>query len=101
MGNIIIENLQGKEIEVLELRLTAEELTPTLYMKTILDGRLITVVFHNVSNLSINDLSYPFQICGFEILDNKSKGWQSSSRYTVNDFEDGKISLLCENITVL
>ena len=39
----------------------------------------------------------PYQICGFEILDNKDRGWDKSLRYTINDFEDGMIKFYCES----
>ena len=48
----------------------------------------------------MSDISYPFQICGFEILDYSSRGYQKDSRFFVNDYEDGKLSFFCENFEI-
>ncbi len=33
------------------------------------------IVFENVSKCNLSEISYPFQICGFEILDYSSRGY--------------------------
>ena len=48
----------------------------------------------------MSDISYPFQICGFEILDYSSHGYQKDSRFFVNGYEDGKLSFFCENFEI-
>ena len=57
-------------------------------------------MFENVSKLRMADISYPFRICGFEILDYSSRGYQKDLRFFVNDYEDGKLSFYCENFEI-
>ena len=68
-------------------------------------GRILSPIskpapIENVSKLKMSDISYPFQICGFEILDYSSRGYQKDSRFFVNDYEDGKLSFFCENFEI-
>ena len=49
----------------------------------------------------MDELFYPMQIAGFEIISNSDKGREVSQRYTVRDYEDGKIGFYCETIEVL
>lgn len=58
------------------------------------------IIFRNVSSLSITEISFPFEISGFEVIDNSRREWENRARYTVHDFEDGKISFYCEQIEV-
>ena len=58
------------------------------------NGKAYFIIFGNVSKINMSDVSYPFQICGFEIADNSSRGYQSDCRFFVNDYEDGVFSLL-------
>ena len=53
--------------------------------------------YDNVSSLRIREFSIPFQIYGFEITNNKDKGWDSPFRYTIHDFEEGIIKFFCED----
>lgn len=53
--------------------------------------------FYNVSRFNINDMSYPMQISGFDLVSNKKIGWDKSSNYKVLDFEDDKISFYCQD----
>ena len=64
------------------------------------DQNAYFIVFENISRLKLSEISYPFQICGFEILDYSSRGYQKDSRFFVNDYEDGKFSFFCENFEV-
>lgn len=58
------------------------------------------LVCRNAHGISLDDISAPFQISGFEIRDNSELGYQADSRYTVCDYEDGAISFYCEEIEV-
>jgi hypothetical protein len=58
------------------------------------------IIFENISKLNLSEISYPFQICGFEILDYSSRGYQKDSRFFVNDYEDGALSFFCENFEI-
>ena len=42
-----------------------------------------------------------FKICGFQIMDNKNKGWDKSIRYTVFDFENQSLCFHCEDYEML
>ena len=52
------------------------------------------IVFENVSKLKMSDISYPFQICGFEILDYSSRGYQKDyvSLWTIMKTENFRFS---------
>ena len=65
------------------------------------DQNSYCVVFENVSQLKLSDISFPFQICGFEIQDLSSRGYQKENRYFVNDYEDGKMSFYCEDYGII
>ncbi len=96
-----IDMIQGKEIKVVEFNLTDNGLETVITMEFLLDNEVVQMVFHNVSCLNIQDFSKPYQICGFEILDNKEKGWEKSHRYTINDYEDGTMKFYCENFEII
>ena len=64
------------------------------------DQNTYLIIFENVSMLKLSDISYPFQIGGFEILDYSSRGYQKDSRFFVNDYEDGTLSFFCENFEI-
>lgn len=65
------------------------------------DGdKSLELVCRNAHGISLDDISAPFQISGFEIRDNSELGYQADSRYTVCDYEDCAISFYCEEIEV-
>ena len=88
--------IQGQEMKIINLNLSIDGYEATLTIKALVNKKNVCVVFHNVSNLTIDELSMPFQITGFQILDNKNKGWDKSIRYTVLDFEQDNIRFYCE-----
>ena len=65
------------------------------------NGKAYFIIFGNVSKINMSDVSYPFQICGFEIADNSSRGYQSDCRFFVNDYEDGILSFYCESFDII
>lgn len=92
-----IDMIQGQEIQVIDFNLSVSGIESVLTMDFILKDEVVHMIFRNVSCLNIKDFSMPYQICGFEILDNKGRGWDKSLRYSVNDFEDGTIKFHCES----
>ena len=58
-------------------------------------------IFQKVYALKLSNVSYPFQICGFEIQDNILRGFDNASRYFVNDYEDGEQSFYCESFDII
>jgi hypothetical protein len=65
------------------------------------DQKNYFIVFENVSKLKLSEISYPFQICGFEILDYGARGYQKNTRFFVNDYENGTFSFFCEKFEIL
>lgn len=96
-----IEEIQGKEIEVIEFNLSVHDNKSMISMKFLINDEVVRMIFHNVSSLNTKDFSMPYQIGGFEILDNNDRGWEKSSRYTIDDYEDGKIKFHCESFEVI
>ena len=90
--------IQGQQIEVIHLNLSVDGCEAILSLKFSHKNDVYCMVFRNVSNLTINEFATPFEICGFEVLENENRGWDRASKYTVNDFEDGKIRFYCESL---
>lgn len=95
------EAFQGQQIEVIALDLSADKSEATLMLKAFVNKNIMCICFHNVSNLTINSFSSPFQIEGLEICDNKPRGWENSMRYTIYDFECQVIKFNCEDFEIL
>ena len=101
MSNNLFSKVDGKSIIVGDFQI--ENYNENLHIKITCiseDQNGYFIVFENVSKLKMSDISYPFQICGFEILDYSSRGYQKDSRFFVNDYEDGKLSFFCENFEI-
>ena len=92
--------LQGQQVEVIMLCVNIEECQATLSLRCIFNDDMVNMVFKNVTNLKVQDFSVPFQICGFEILDNKNRGWENNQRYTFHDYENEVISFICEDYEI-
>jgi len=62
----------------------------------------IHMKFNDVYSFEIkqNGGSYN-QISGFEIVDQKERGWEMTHRYLIRDFEDDKINFYCRSIEVV
>ena len=91
-----INEIKGQCIQIIEFVLGVEEDEAYININAIVNQKSVHMSFHNVSNLEIHDISKPFQIVGFDIVDNKERGWDNSSRFYIYDFEDNKISFYCE-----
>ena len=91
---------QGQQIEVIQFNLCVEGYQANLSMEFLLNKESFRLLFYNVSSLKIREFSMPFQICGFEIIDNKDRGWDNSLRYTIHDFEEGMIEFFCEDFAL-
>ena len=63
-------------------------------------GASYFAVFENVSCINLSDMSYPFEIVGFEILDYTSRGYSKDTRFFVNDYENGQLSFYCEDFEI-
>ena len=101
MNNNLFPKIDGKSIMVFDFQVMYDDEALTIKMTCISeDKNAYFIVFENVSKLKMSDISYPFQICGFEILDYSSRGYQKDSRFFVNDYEDGKLSFFCENFEI-
>ena len=101
MNNNLFPKIDGKSIMVFDFQVLYDDETLTIKMTCISeDQNAYFIVFENVSKLKLSEISYPFQICGFEILDYSSRGYQKDSRFFVNDYEDGRLSFFCENFEI-
>ncbi|MBO7740097.1 MAG: hypothetical protein J6S34_01080 [Clostridia bacterium] len=98
MSKKLYPKIEGKTINVKNLTISSANNTLCLYLLfTADDPNNYFIVFENVSQLKLSDISFPFQICGFEIQDHSSRGYQKEARFFINDYEDGKISFWCED----
>jgi len=101
MSNNLFSKVDGKSIIVCDFSIEHNDEKLAVKMSCISeDQSAYYIVFENVSKLNLSEISYPFQICGFEILDSSSRGYQKDSRFFVNDYEDGKLSFFCENFEI-
>ncbi len=96
-----IDKIQGKAIDVIDFNLNVNKTDSMIAMKFLIKDEVVRMIFHNVSSLNIKNFSMPYQIGGFEILDNNDKGWEKSHRYSVNDYEDGTIKFYCESFEII
>ena len=101
MNNNIFSEINGKSIIIRNFEIGHSD--GTLYIKMTCiseDQNAYFVVFENISKLNLSEISYPFQICGFGILDYSSRGYQKDCRFYVSDYEGGKLSFFCENFEI-
>ena len=102
MSNNLFSKVDGKAIVIDDFQIEKQDEKLHIKMSCISeDQNAYFIVFENVSMLKLLDISYPFQICGFEIQDNISRGFDNASRYFVNDYEDGELSFYCEAFDII
>ena len=102
MSENLFFEINGKSILVDNLSVACEDNFMEIQMRCITeDHKSLSIIFRNVAKFNLSNISYPFQICGFEIKDYSSYGYEKDSRYFVNDYEDNAISFYCENIEVI
>ena len=96
-----LNDILGKQIEMSSLILSYDDNNRlVLSLNFDLNGELCNIEFYNVSSLKINEISSPVQVQGLNIIDNKEKGWDSSVRYSVIDYEDDIMSFYCEDFDI-
>ena len=101
MDNNLFSKVNGKSIVICDFEIVHNDNSLCGKMTCVSeDQNTYFIVFENVSKLKLSDISYPFQICGFEILDYSSRGYGKDSRFFVNDYEDGRLSFFCENFEI-
>ena len=101
MDNDLFSKVNGKSIVVDDFQIENDNEKLHIKITCISEDQTdYGIVFENVSGLKLSDISYPFQICGFEILDYTSRGYKKDSRFFVNDYEDGKLSFFCEKFEI-
>lgn len=99
-NNIDLNALQGEICNVDELRIIKCEDGIRITLRLFTDKCNATLILHNASDIHI-DFTSPLLIEGFEILDNRSRGWQDDVRYTLNDFENSAIKLRFESYEIV
>lgn len=60
----------------------------------------LEIIFKNITNFSLKDVSGIIHISGFEIIDHKEDGWDTESRFEINDFENGDLHFICQDFNV-
>ena len=101
MSNNLFSKVDGKAIVIDDFQIEKQDEKLHIKMTFISeDHNAYFVVFENISKLNLSEISYPFQICGLEILDYSSRGYQKDCRFFVSDYEDGKLSFFCENFEI-
>ena len=101
MNNNLFSNIDGKSIIVCDFSIEHNDEKLAVKMSCVSeDQNTYYIVFENVSKLKLLEISYPFQLCGFEIVDYSSRGYQKDIRFFVNDYENGNLSFYCENFEI-
>ena len=100
MINEKLNKINEKSIEIVNFHLHTEDNVLELLLNVLCDNEKYIINFHNVSCLSVNCVSFPIIIQGFEIIYNKNRGWDSIHRYRIDDYEDGLLSFFCEKIEI-
>ena len=100
MNYEIFDKINAHGIKVEELKLNITDMVPVLYLRVLVDNCIYHLEFTNVSGVNIRDFSLPFQVQGFEIMNNKSRSWDKALTYRIHDYEDQKIDFYCENVTI-
>ena len=101
MDNNLISKVDGKSMIVCGFEIFSDNDSLCVKMSCVSeDQNTYFIVFENVSKLKLSDISYPFQIGGFEILDYSTRDYQNDTRFFVNDYEDGTLSFFCEKFEI-
>lgn len=99
-GNLLSE-INGKSVIVRDFTIEHDGEMLAVKMTCISENQnACFVMFENVSDLKLSAIFYPFQICGFEIVDCSARGYQKDVRFYVNDYEEGCISFYCEKFEI-
>ena len=102
MDQSLVSQIDGKSIAVHDFTIeTAGEALTVRMSCADEEQNSYLILFRNVSKLKLSEISYPFTVCGFEILDYQARGYQKDSRFFVNDYEDGTLSFYCENFEIV
>lgn len=101
MNQSLISQIDGKSIAVHDFTIETEGEALNIRMSCVdEEQKSYLILFWNVSKLKLSEISYPFTVCGFEILDYQTRGYQKDSRFFVNDYEDGTLSFYCESFEI-
>lgn len=96
----VLKSIQGQQIEILEFILKRIDYQLELSLKISCNNEIYLLVFYNVSNISMDTLSMPLQIGGFEIISNIKLGYEKSNRYRIHDFEEDRLNFYCEDFDI-
>ena len=100
MKSDVLKNIQGQQIEILELILNRVDYQLELSLKISCNNEIYFLVFNNVSDINMEALSIPLQIAGFEIISNKNLGYDKSVSYRIHDFEEDRLNFYCEDFDI-
>ena len=93
-----INKFQGYDFYITEIKIECTYNQIDLSLRVEFNKKMQTIQFFNVSMLTIKDFSYPMYVQGFEIIDNRCRGWENDSRFRVHDYEDESINFYCEKV---
>lgn len=100
MKSDVLKNIQGQQIEILEFILNRVDYQLELSLKISCNNKVNLLMFYNVSDINMEDLSMPLQIAGFEILSNKNLGYDKAMSYRIHDFEEDRLHFYCEDFDI-
>jgi len=98
---VLKQTLDGKQLEIVELKVVKKEQRLNMQMHFWCEGKFYSASFFNVSRINITNFSVPLQIGGLEIISTSEIGWDASSRYMFNDFEDTTLNFYFEDYYIM
>lgn len=90
-----IEVFKGERIEILEMILKNVNNQLNLSCEIYFQNTIFRITFYNISRFSVRELSAPFDVHGFEIIDHSQDGGEKNSTYEIRDFEDARVNFFC------
>ena len=95
-----IRVFQGQKIEILKMALSNLDNQLMLSLEINFENTIYRIIFHNVSGVSMYNMSIPLEVHGFEIINHSQSGWEKNFKYEIYDFEDNRINFFCEDFEI-
>lgn len=83
-------------LKILEMSISNKKDQLDLRLKFSSEHKVSEILFYNVSRIRITNMSPPFVIYGFEIINHTNDGWEKQLQFEIRDFEDDCIHFFCE-----
>jgi len=101
MKEKILLEMQENPFEIISMHWGTSQSCAYMNWRIVLLEETYEIHFSGVYDLVLRDVQFPFQIFGFTIDSNTSRGWERAQAFTINDYEDDKIHFYCEAVDVL